>query len=283
MAISNLVPVYLDNQRVVLSGDPKPRVAKILVTGGKPESQPVVRLRSPGDIKGQALRPSDVIDRTHETNPVYLKCEGSPPTAGTATRATTTTVPVPVGEKPELKTDPTFNPEPPSPPSSPPIEPQPPVAPTQAQPQQRTPVNTGVLEAQAPATAPAVMEQAGYGTKQPQPGTPGPTPARPAPGNPKPKNASNRTSASAAVQPSPPSAPESPRPTSMASGQHEPWESTGGTASSTPATGVAAMEQAPTTGDPSGQPVPADEEAKKVFAGKPGKKPKDDQATQTQR
>lgn len=73
---TNLAPVYLDDARVQLQGDPKPRVSKIVAAGGKSfdEDVVVVRLREQGDAKGSPVRLEDVIDRAHQDGPVYLRC-----------------------------------------------------------------------------------------------------------------------------------------------------------------------------------------------------------------
>ena len=85
---ANLAPVYLDNERVTLQGDPKPKVAKIVEAGGRrPDKVQVVRLKSQTDFEGKPVRLEDVIDRTLQSNnPVYLKCvdKENPASAGTA-------------------------------------------------------------------------------------------------------------------------------------------------------------------------------------------------------
>jgi hypothetical protein len=74
---AQLAPIYLDNNRVTLQGDPRPNVAKILSTAGKrPEKVRVVRLNRQNDTQGSALNPNDVIDRAaNAATPVYLHCE----------------------------------------------------------------------------------------------------------------------------------------------------------------------------------------------------------------
>jgi hypothetical protein len=69
-----LATVYLDNQRIGLMGDPRPRVSKIVASVGKrPESVQVLRGQSATDLRGKPLLPEDVIDRTSEpTKPIYL-------------------------------------------------------------------------------------------------------------------------------------------------------------------------------------------------------------------
>ena len=70
---SELAPVYLDDNRVKLQGDPRPKVSAIVAAGGKQASQ-VVRLRSPNDESGEAVGLEAVIDRASEAGPVYLRC-----------------------------------------------------------------------------------------------------------------------------------------------------------------------------------------------------------------
>src|SRR5690348_4308005 len=70
----NLAPVYLNDARVVLQGDPKPKVARIVTAGGKtPTNCEVVRLANQTDAKGTPLGLEDIIDRTRTNAPVYLK------------------------------------------------------------------------------------------------------------------------------------------------------------------------------------------------------------------
>jgi hypothetical protein len=73
---TNLAPVYLDDARVQLQGDPKPRVSKIVAAGGKAVDGDlvVVRLRDQGDAKGSPIQLEDVIDRAQQDGPVYLRC-----------------------------------------------------------------------------------------------------------------------------------------------------------------------------------------------------------------
>lgn len=72
---SNLAPVYLDDTRVTLQGDPRPQVAKILQAGGKAASEgtTVVRLLEASGADGQPLGLSEVIDREKAITPVYLR------------------------------------------------------------------------------------------------------------------------------------------------------------------------------------------------------------------
>jgi hypothetical protein len=72
---AQLAPVYVDNNRIVLQGDPKPNVAKIVTTAGKrPEKVKVLRLEAQTDTEGAPLQANDVIDRTMDvTQPIYLR------------------------------------------------------------------------------------------------------------------------------------------------------------------------------------------------------------------
>lgn len=76
MKIPTLATVYLDNEPVGLMGDPRPRVSKIVVAGGKqPGLVQVLRSGSPGDSHGKPVGLEDIIDRTVEpTVPIYLTC-----------------------------------------------------------------------------------------------------------------------------------------------------------------------------------------------------------------
>jgi hypothetical protein len=75
MMAANLAPVYLDDARVTLQGDPRPQVAKILQAGGKPSGDGVlvVRLREASGADGQPVALHDVIDREEAVTPVYLR------------------------------------------------------------------------------------------------------------------------------------------------------------------------------------------------------------------
>jgi hypothetical protein len=65
---SDLAPVYLDDTRVTLQGDPRPKVAKILQAGGRPTTARVLRAGA-----DRALSPDEVIDRTGDpAQPVHL-------------------------------------------------------------------------------------------------------------------------------------------------------------------------------------------------------------------
>ena len=70
---SELAPVYLDDNRVKLQGDPRPKVSAIVAAGGK-QARQVVRLRSPNDEQGETVGLEAVIDRSSEAGPIYLRC-----------------------------------------------------------------------------------------------------------------------------------------------------------------------------------------------------------------
>jgi hypothetical protein len=71
----NLAPVYLDDTRVTLQGDPRPQVAKILQAGGQPASEGLVilRLREASGADGHPVALTEVIDREKAIAPVYLR------------------------------------------------------------------------------------------------------------------------------------------------------------------------------------------------------------------
>ena len=73
---ANLAPVFVNDNRVTLAGDPKPKVEKIVNAVGKnPQSVEIVRLRNQGDYEGKPLRLDEFIDRTvKSSDPVYLRC-----------------------------------------------------------------------------------------------------------------------------------------------------------------------------------------------------------------
>jgi hypothetical protein len=75
MMAANLAPVYLDDARVTLQGDPRPQVSKILQAGGKAtgDGTLVVRLREAAGADGQPLALDEVIDREEAVTPVYLR------------------------------------------------------------------------------------------------------------------------------------------------------------------------------------------------------------------
>lgn len=81
---SNLAPVYLDDARVTLQGDPRPQVAKILQAGGRAAgpSVQVVRLREAAGADGHPLGLEDVIDREKAITPVYLRVLPGPDKTG---------------------------------------------------------------------------------------------------------------------------------------------------------------------------------------------------------
>lgn len=72
---SNLAPVYLDDARVTLQGDPRPQVAKILQAGGHAAGQGLVvlRLREAAGADGHPIGLEEVIDREKAIAPVYLR------------------------------------------------------------------------------------------------------------------------------------------------------------------------------------------------------------------
>lgn len=74
---ANLAPVFLDDARVSLQGDPRPNVKKIVIAVGKsPDDCTVYQLSSQGDTAGRQLGMDEVIDRTLQVDaPVYLRCE----------------------------------------------------------------------------------------------------------------------------------------------------------------------------------------------------------------
>lgn len=82
---NELAPVYLDDARVQLQGDPRPKVSKIVTAGGKHTTHlRVVRLASLADETGEVLQLDDVIDRSQQRSPVYLRCIGEDEATGTA-------------------------------------------------------------------------------------------------------------------------------------------------------------------------------------------------------
>ncbi len=73
---ANLAPVYVNDERVTLQGDPKPVVSKIVeASGKKPDNVHVVRLKNQADTDGKPIALGEFIDRNTTSNaPVYLKC-----------------------------------------------------------------------------------------------------------------------------------------------------------------------------------------------------------------
>lgn len=71
---ADLAPVYLDDRPVLLMGDPRPNVGKVMAASGKRTARAgVVRLPGPGDAQGVPMGLGDVLDRTEEpTVPIYL-------------------------------------------------------------------------------------------------------------------------------------------------------------------------------------------------------------------
>ncbi|MFA5945005.1 MAG: hypothetical protein WC876_11140 [Candidatus Thermoplasmatota archaeon] len=72
---ANLAPIFVNNERVTLQGEPRPAVAKIVAASGKSaEKVQVVRLKRQTDSNGRPMQLDDVIDRTQQADsPVYLK------------------------------------------------------------------------------------------------------------------------------------------------------------------------------------------------------------------
>lgn len=83
-----LASVYVNESRVGLQGDPKPKVAKIVKTAGQePQMTQVFRLKERSDPKGTPLNLEEVIDRTKEQQDIYLRCvdkSGAGPATGAA-------------------------------------------------------------------------------------------------------------------------------------------------------------------------------------------------------
>jgi hypothetical protein len=70
----NLSPVFLDNSRVTLGGDPRPHVSKILQASGKEPETQVLWVRAPDEDLGRQVAPDEVIDRTIlASQPVHLR------------------------------------------------------------------------------------------------------------------------------------------------------------------------------------------------------------------
>jgi hypothetical protein len=67
-----LSPVFLDNHRVALHGNPRPPVSRILAAGGARDGQPVMWVRAPDEPLGRPVHADEVIDRTVKAEPVYL-------------------------------------------------------------------------------------------------------------------------------------------------------------------------------------------------------------------
>lgn len=74
MQNQNLKPVYLDNEKVSLMGDPKPQVSKVITASGKiPKNFEVKLLASETDTVGKAVQMDFTLDRTGEsTQPIWL-------------------------------------------------------------------------------------------------------------------------------------------------------------------------------------------------------------------
>ncbi|MBI2077961.1 MAG: hypothetical protein HYT80_06265 [Euryarchaeota archaeon] len=73
--MAELAPVYVNDARVNLQGEPRPKVSRIVrAAGQQPDRVQVRRLRDKTDNEGQPLRLEDFIDRTADTNAVFLRC-----------------------------------------------------------------------------------------------------------------------------------------------------------------------------------------------------------------
>lgn len=72
--MTELAPIFVNNERVRVQGDPSPKVSKIIVNCGKEPGQvEVFRLTSQQDMYGKRLSSDEFIDRAAEVNPVYLR------------------------------------------------------------------------------------------------------------------------------------------------------------------------------------------------------------------
>ena len=74
---AQLAPVYVNDTRVTLQGDPNPQVSKIVTCWGKsPEAiKEIYWLQSQSDPKGRRLKFQETIDRTASGEaPVFLRC-----------------------------------------------------------------------------------------------------------------------------------------------------------------------------------------------------------------
>jgi hypothetical protein len=87
---SNLAPVYLDDTRVTLQGDPRPQVVKILQAGGAATADGIVvlRLQEAAGAAGQPIGLDEVIDREKAIAPIHLRVvrPAGQPTKGQGTR-----------------------------------------------------------------------------------------------------------------------------------------------------------------------------------------------------
>lgn len=68
---NQLAPVFLDDQPVTLQ-DARPKVSAILAAVGKPDATQVKWLKSSSDTTGKTLRSEEVVDRTSQSQPIYL-------------------------------------------------------------------------------------------------------------------------------------------------------------------------------------------------------------------
>lgn len=71
--MTELAPVYVDDERVRLQGDPRPSISKIVEAAGKRGGR-VLHLRSQGEREGETMPPNQVIDRSRTKEPIYLRC-----------------------------------------------------------------------------------------------------------------------------------------------------------------------------------------------------------------
>lgn len=80
--VEPLAPLFVNDARVRVQGDPKPMVAKIVRAAGKdPQDVQVYRLETAQDPTGNRIGVEDIIDRTADPNPVFLRCLERPSTA----------------------------------------------------------------------------------------------------------------------------------------------------------------------------------------------------------
>lgn len=100
-----LAPIFVNDTRVRVAGDPKPPVSKVVqACGMHPQAVDVYRLDSPKEPRGRKLDLEEIIDRTAHPNPIYLELfereeESGHSTAGEAVEGGTTRSRIPVGEE----------------------------------------------------------------------------------------------------------------------------------------------------------------------------------------
>ena len=114
MKLQALAPVFLDDQPVGLMGDPRPRVAKVVLAGGKrPESVRVLRGTSRDDKDAQPVALEDILDRTVEpTVPIYLRSIAKVRSGPALTNIPSLPVPPPAPLEPQYVEFPNDVPEP---------------------------------------------------------------------------------------------------------------------------------------------------------------------------